>query len=210
MSFLLLVRHSETVLLNNVARTQWQLSDRGRTRLSVLVDRLRPYDPSAIVSSLESKALQTAEPVAQALSIPLWKSGGLHEQERDKTPIMKADSFHRAIQDLFRKPTELVYGSETAEHAYQRFTAALNRNLIQHYQSNSRSTPASDKSLCIVSHGTVISLLTARITGMNAFELWQKLSMPAIVCFSLPNMKLVDITWEVTSPEENQSGSPSS
>jgi broad specificity phosphatase PhoE len=148
------------------------------------------YAPAAIVASVEPKAVETARLVAATLGAPYETQEGLHEHERDNAGFLAAGAFEEAIQGLFARPDELVFGRETAGQAQIRFTEAVQRVLDRHLEGT----------VAVVAHGTVIALFVARHAGVEPFALWQKLGSPSFVVLALPDYKLVATMATVDTP----------
>ena len=181
---LILVKHAAPFIVPGTPPERWRLSDRGRESCAPLAAALRPLDPSVVVASEEPKALETAQAVAEQLSLPPAKAApGLHEHDRSNVPHMRSGEFISHVELFFRKPRELVLGKETADQAADRFEAAVNAVLEGHASGN----PA------IVSHGTVLALFIARHSDRNPFMLWRELGLPSFVVLSLPDLKLESV-----------------
>jgi broad specificity phosphatase PhoE len=80
---------------------------------------------------------------------------------------------HRLLQRFFDNPDELVFGEETASQALRRFSSAV-AAVIQR-------TSAGPGALCIVSHGTVMSLFAARHLNAAPYSIWAHLECPDYV-----------------------------
>ena len=98
--------------------------------------------------------------------------------------MLTREAFEARVRDLFARPSELVFGSETADQARRRYTMAVMRLVT--------STSAD---VVIVSHGTVITLFVAEAAGVNPFAFWQRLEMPSAVTLSLPDLKVESTTF---------------
>lgn len=184
MRHLILIRHSETQRVPGVNAHLWELSEEGRQRCAALADRLRAHNLRAIVSSEEPKALQTAQPVAAALAIPLHTAPGLHEHDRRNVPYLGDDAvFQATIRRLFAEPSVLIYGNETADQAHERFAGAVRSATAAH----------PDGDIAIVTHATVLTLFVSRLAGVEPFAFWSRLGMPAVVWLALPDYRLVDV-----------------
>ena len=79
---LILVRHAAPRVEPERPSAQWRLSDEGREACRVLAERLKAHRPTAVVSSVEPKAWETAALVAQRLGIPCSAAPDLHEHDR--------------------------------------------------------------------------------------------------------------------------------
>ena len=176
MNYLLLVRHSLPEIRLDVSPKEWDLSPVGRQRCEFLAKQLRAYAPAVVVTSAERKAVQTGTIVAQNLGIPVAASAGLHEHERDKVVDGNSENFETLLAHFFAQPSGLVFGSETAGQALQRFSGALTEVLNQYPSKN----------VVVVAHGTVITLWATALTGEDPLTFWKRLGMPSIVVFSRP------------------------
>lgn len=182
-ALLVLIRHSLPEIDPAVPAARWRLSREGRTRCYALADRLARYDLDAIVSSPEPKAIGTAEIVAHQLGLPFESVGGLQEHDRSDVVGLDRALFRDAIARLFAHPHQLVLGRETAEEARQRFATSVGGVLERHPNTN----------VAVVTHGTVLSLFVAGVTGLDAYSVWQRLGMPCYVVLSRPGLRLIEV-----------------
>ena len=179
---LILVRHSLPKIVPGRRAAQWSLGEEGRLRCGPLADRLRAYQPRVIVSSVEPKAVETAEIVAERLGKTFETAAGLHEHIRgNPTEFLDRADFEDAVAGIFDRPDELVMGQETGAQARDRFAKAAESVVESHQDGN----------VVIVAHGTVISLFVAEHTGVRPFELWKRLGLPSFVVLSLPELDLL-------------------
>lgn len=89
--------------------------------------------------------------------------------------------FRAAVEALFLRPDELIYGRETVNEALARFSAALDAAVA----------PYAGRSVAVVAHGTVIALSVARLWGMDAragYDLWARLGLPSLVVARAPGL----------------------
>jgi broad specificity phosphatase PhoE len=164
------VKHSLPEIMPDKPANQWQLGEEGRKRCVGLADVLATYRPDAIVSSLEPKAEETAELIAKVLGLANQTVEGLHEHQRDNELFDKSDvNFQDRIAHFFAHPDRLVYGRETADQAYLRFSKVVKDVLEEHHNNR----------VVIVTHGTVISLLLARTNQFEPFPFWKSLGLPS-------------------------------
>jgi len=179
--YLILVKHSvPEIQADNPANT-WHLSQEGKIRAQRLAEQLKSFEPDVILSSNEPKAKETAEILASQLQRDMHIIPELHEHDRSHVPYLSQDKFQLAIHDFFQKPDELVFGSETANEAYSRFYRAAHSILNEHR----------NKTVIIVTHGTVISLFVSRLTGSSDLELWHMLGLPSFVAMELGSNTLI-------------------
>lgn len=170
---------------------KWHLSPEGLRRCKWLAESLRVYFPKTIYHSPEVKARQTAEETARLLGCEPVCWQGLHEHVRPAGRFVDKAAHESRLRAYFEHPGELVFGSETADETFARFSAAVDA------LSASIDPPADN--LFMVSHATVISLFASRRCGVEAFSFWLQLKMPSYVVISWQENMLVDI---VTFPSE--------
>jgi broad specificity phosphatase PhoE len=164
-----LLRHGAPEIEAGVASIAWRLSDAGRAAARRTAERLRAFAVTAIVSSPEPKARETADFVAQASSCPVSELAALREHDRQTAGHLDRETFVRSVANLFEHPDERVFGEETAAQALRRFRDAISEILRAH--------PSGD--VVVVSHGTVIALFVADLTGENGVGLWRSMAMPS-------------------------------
>lgn len=181
---LVLVKHSDVDVIPGRPPRTWELSREGRRRALALADRLAVFRATRLVSSVEPKAVETAEIVAQRLGLPAITLPGLHEHERETAPFLGAEAFEAAIAWLFDEPHRAVFGEESADAAADRFTAAV-------------GALATDQNEIVVAHGTVIALYVSRLAGIDPYPLWQSLGLPSYVVLSRGARPQVEIVTSI-------------
>ena len=186
---LVLVKHSLVGVVPGRPPRTWELSDEGRRRAAMLAERLADFDAARIVSSVEPKAVETAEIVAQRLGVPSATATGLHEQLRETAPYLGREDFETAIAWLFDEPHKVVFGEESADRAADRFGAAVD--------AIAEEAAAGVRDAVVVAHGTVISLYVSRVAGIDPFPLWQSLGLPSYVVLSQGARRQVEIVTSV-------------
>lgn len=179
--YLILVKHSVPEIDRDRPANTWTLSDEGRLRAHRLVEELKSFGTELIFSSEQPKAKETAEIIAGGLKLETQIIPGLHEHDRSNVPYLSQDAFQASIRDFFQEPDQLVFGKETANQAYVRFYHAIHSILNENL----------NKTVVVVTHGTVISLFVARLTGSSDLELWSKLGLPAFVAMDLHSNTLI-------------------
>ena len=184
MNRLILIRHSETQPDSTAPSGEWRLSHKGRELCRPLADKLTPYKPTILISSYEPKAAETARLTAERLGLPSQIAAGLQEHDRSNVGFMPSgERFESFIRELFARPDELVFGTETANQAHDRFAAAVT-NLQAEYPG---------ETLGIVTHGTVMTLFVAQANEVEPFAFWKELSMPCFVVLDLPDKRILEI-----------------
>ena len=180
--YLILVKHSLPKIAENTPAREWKLSEEGQTRAHRLAERLNRYQPEVIVSSIEPKAKETAEIIAKTHNLKFHIVEGLHEHDRSKVSYVSQEKFQEAVREFFENPDMLVFGSETADQCYTRFHQAVHSALNTH----------GGKTIVIVTHGTAISLLVSRLTGISDLFLWNELSLPSFLVLDMRSTTLIE------------------
>lgn len=180
MSRLILVRHSTPAVDPSLPRAEWPLSEDGVAHAAGLAEEIRLLRPAAIFTSPERKAYQTAELIVRALGIgPAHTVGDLREHDDGGAPFADDVTFRRAISDFFARPSERVFGAESAHEAHARFAAAI--AALPRSQDGSSDV--------VVSHGRVLSLFMAHQRGVDAYEFWRKLTTPWFTVLDLTGLR---------------------
>jgi broad specificity phosphatase PhoE len=179
--YLVLVKHSVPEIQESLPAHQWKLSADGRVRAERLADHLQRFQPAVIISSKEPKAIETAEIVARKYSLEPRATHDLHEHDRSNIPFLSQEQFQDSVREFFQRPTELVFGRETADQAHARFYRAVHSILNENMS----------KTVVIVAHGTVIALFVSRLTGSSDFELWKMLGLPSFIALDLDSSTLI-------------------
>jgi len=179
--YLILVKHSLPEIGEDLPASEWKLSQEGRLRAHKLAELLEAFHPEGIVSSPESKAKETAEMISKKLQIEIRVVQDLHEHDRSNVPYLSQAAFQTSIREFFQKPGELVLGRETANQAHARFYQALH-GILNEYRN---------KTVVVVTHGTVISLFVPRLTGSPDFELWNRIGLPSYIAIDLQSNTLI-------------------
>lgn len=187
---LVLVKHSMPDVDPSKPASTWRLGNVGRHRAGVLATKLSFLSPDLIWSSREPKAVETAGIVAKTFDVPVGLADGLEEHHRDDTPYLPQREFESVVETFFNRPDQLVFGSETAEQACERFTASI-ESVVKTGQ----------KDIVVVTHGTVISLFAASVAKVHSMSLWRRLGLPSCVVLTLPSLEIQKTVWSVTMPE---------
>lgn len=181
MNHLILVKHAHPEIIPDVSAKEWRLSPTGQVRSKVLAETLAPFLPDLIFSSLEPKAIETAQIAAAQLDKPYKSCTGLHEPDRTGVGFMDREPFETAVKNFFEQPDKLVFGNETANQALERFSKAV--------KAIERDYP--DKNIVVVAHGTVITLFVNQFNQIEPFSFWEKLDLPSFVVLSPGEHKLI-------------------
>lgn len=111
----------------------WGLSDVGHARARDFARSALMADTTQIISSGETKAIETAQPIAAALGIGLEVREAMHENDRSATGYLPPPEFEAVANEFFAQPSASVRGWERAIDAQARIVreveAVLERNI---------------------------------------------------------------------------------
>jgi len=135
---------------------KWSLSPLGLARVTALADSAALNGTKTVVSSTETKAIETATPLAAALDCDVISRGDMHENDRSATGYLPSDAFEAAADQFFAHPTVSYRGWETAKAAQTRIVSAFHDALA--------SVPPGD--VLFVGHGAVGTLLYCHLAQL--------------------------------------------
>ncbi|MHB2166593.1 histidine phosphatase family protein [Alsobacter sp. R-9] len=150
------VSHPQVKIDPAVPVPKWSLSDAGRARLVAVADRAWVRGLAAVVSSDETKAIETAELLATSSRAPVSVRDGLHENDRSATGFLPPPEFERMADAFFARPLESVRGWERAADAQARVLRGVREALAE--------APAGD--VAFSGHGGVGTLLYCALAGL--------------------------------------------
>ncbi len=148
--------HPQVTIDPDVPVPQWSLNDIGAGRVQALVARGALAGTTRIVSSDETKALETAQPLADSLGIALVVRPDMHENDRSATGFLPGEVFEAMADAFFAKPDVSTRGWETSRTAQTRVVAAFYACLKE---------PTKGDTL-FVGHGAVGTLLYCALANL--------------------------------------------
>ena len=150
----LYISHPQVEMDPNIPVPQWSLSARGRERTKGFAEAVLVKGLKRIVSSDETKALETAAILGEMLGIAPEVAEGMGEIDRSVPGYVPPDRFEELANLCFAKPTESAEGWERAVDAQARIVKALDRVLAEH----DPNVP-----VAFVGHGGVGTLLKSHL-----------------------------------------------
>lgn len=157
MTFGLYITHPQVAIDPNVPVPRWGLSAIGRQRAELAAALPWARSLGRIVSSDETKAIETAEILAKASGVTIEIVEHMHENDRSATGFLPPPEFEAAADWFFAHPTESFKGWERAGDAQARIVAAADAILVDH----DPSVP-----IAFVGHGGVGTLLKCHLRAM--------------------------------------------
>ena len=156
MACVIYLSHPQVRIDKYVAVPKWSLSELGMRRAIEASSLAWTKSIDQIISSNETKALETAQCFARALSLDYFVSENTGENDRSSTGFLPPDQFERAADCFMNKPDESFQGWERAIDAQARIVASVDTAL--------KAYPKAELVL-IVGHGGVGTLLKCHLAN---------------------------------------------
>ena len=150
------VTHPEVVIDPVVPVPSWQLSKKGVSRMQLMLRQPWINQITAIYSSQETKALESAAILAAHRGMGFFQETRLGEIDRSSTGYLPSEEFERVLNKFFECPDDSIFDWESASDAQTRIINAVNNILAEE---------ASADSIAIISHGGVGTLLLCFLAG---------------------------------------------
>jgi broad specificity phosphatase PhoE len=148
--------HPQVLIDPAISIREWSLSDLGQRRVAALANSNALHGTTVVVSSAETKAIETARPLAQALGCDLHIRERTHENDRSATGFLPPKEFEAVADQFFAHPETSIRGWETATAAQIRIVEDVRRVLDVH----------TDGDVLFVGHGGVGTLLLCHLSGV--------------------------------------------
>lgn len=155
MSDLIFITHPEVVVDPQTSVEEWRLSAVGVQRMRGFSCSLIPSKVRKIWSSRETKAVEAAGILGDALGLGFGVSNDLGENDRSATGFLPPAEFEDMANAFFATPETSVRGWERAIDAQSRIRDAVIGIVADH----------TDGDLAIVAHGAVGTLLFCALSG---------------------------------------------
>ncbi|MGQ8629954.1 histidine phosphatase family protein [Agrobacterium sp. DKPNP3] len=154
--YALYITHPQVKIDAAVPVPEWELSEKGAERARQ-ASRL-PWAKSLrrIVSSAETKAIETARILAETSGATIEIISVMHENDRSATGFLPPTEFEKAADWFFAHPEESYQGWERAIDAQARIVGAVRAVLDRH---------DGQQPIAFVGHGGVGTLLKCHIEG---------------------------------------------
>jgi broad specificity phosphatase PhoE len=148
--------HPQVEIDPAVAVPDWGLSAAGRERVRALVDAGWLVGTTAVISSGERKAIETAAPIAAALGVEMEIREAMHENDRSATGFLPPSEFETTANAFFAQPTASIRGWERAIDAQAR--------IVREVECVLSREAAGD--VLFVGHGAAGTLLFCHVAGI--------------------------------------------
>ena len=158
---LYLVRHCQT----SGQAPEAPLTEEGLAQAERLADFLAPLGPDRIVSSPYRRAVQSAEPLAARLGLPIE----IDERLRERLLTTAPGDWHEQYRRSFDEVDAVLEGGESTRAALARAAAAIEAIL---------AAPA--RATVVVSHGNLSTLILRHFDGRAGFDEWRAMTNPDV------------------------------
>ncbi len=135
---------------------QWGLSEIGRSRTRAICKAASLGRSKSIISSGETKAIETAEIIANGLKLEVIVRRRTHENDRSSTGYLHGLEFENAANEFFAHPTLSFRGWERAIDAQARIVK----------EAELVFASWKDGDILMVGHGGVGTLLYCHFAGL--------------------------------------------
>ncbi|MBP2622064.1 histidine phosphatase family protein [Streptococcus panodentis] len=145
------------------------LSETGRAALDQL-DFLTEKPITAVYSSPYQRAIQTIEPLAQKLNLPIQIDERLVERKLSSQMITDQE-FESCLKQLWSQPDFALAGGESNLAAQKRALGFLQELEAKHHQEH----------IVLSSHGNLICILLQYFDPQIDYYFWRRLAMPDVL-----------------------------
>ena len=151
------VSHPQVKIDPSIAVDKWALSEFGRGRAKVLAGAVGLLDTRCILSSDETKALDTAHILGDILGNQPEVVAGTHENNRSATGFLPNVEFEEAANQFFAHPLKSYRGWETADAAQERIVSNIFLAIMKYGDTGD---------ILCVGHGAVGTLLFCHLANL--------------------------------------------
>ena len=165
------LRHAETIKDPNVHPKEWGLTPDALNKIQEYLKKKFFGQVTRIVSSGENKAYSTGVPIANEMGLEITQMPEFSEIGRSGKFLTDDEFLVQKRRQLTELDTE-VDGGESGRNALERFKGGIAKLEAEH----------EGETFLIISHGTVLTLYFAELTGKwtRIFDRWKRLPFCAI------------------------------
>ena len=171
---ILLIRHSESAPVNNLAEADWPLSPIGHRQAASLADELINAGIVGVISSPYIRAMDTVQPLADHLGYPIVLLNELRER---KLCDDIRDDWHDLIKKAWSDFNFALPNCESGFDCQQRIQKCLKDLAVQY----------AGETIAVCSHGNAIGLFLNYIDPSFGFAKWKNMKNPDIFCIDWRN-----------------------
>lgn len=143
------------------------LSQAGRQQSERVADLLEGHDVAAIISSPYTRAIQTVQPLADRLRMPVEIDPDLRERRLSSRPL---EDFKASLEATWRDFDLVHPGGESSAAAQIRVARAIRRT----------AALGGSRDIVIATHGNALSLFLRTLDARVDFAFWNGMSLPDV------------------------------
>lgn len=151
------ITHPQVQIDPDVPVPEWGLSDVGIRRAVEFANLTDLKQTKIIISSAESKAVETAEVISSRINVPIEIYVKTHENDRSATGFLNPEEFETVADQFFKLPMQSVRGWERAVDVQNRIGTETIQILKKHTEGD----------ILMVGHGAVGTLLYCHLSGLE-------------------------------------------
>lgn len=187
-----LVRHGHVIWTVDEDRV---LSPEGRAGAERVATLLAGEPIRAVYASTMRRAIQTVEPLARSLGLPVTALDALRERTLSGEPV---DDHGAAVAWCWANPDAALPGGESNHAARRRGVAAITELVGRHR----------GEVIVVGSHGNLLALVLQHWFTSVDHAFWSRLTMPDIYTLTLPDEGPPQLArrWDAGSPVVPPSG----
>jgi 2,3-bisphosphoglycerate-dependent phosphoglycerate mutase len=175
---LYLVRHAESAPDFSIAESAWPLSAAGRVQATTIAGHAAVFGASRLVSSPYRRAVETLEPTARALALPIETQDDLRERHLRDGYVENWDAM---LRELWRDLDAHLPNCESGTQCRRRVAQCLG-GLASTYRGDT---------LVACSHGNAIALFLSTIDPAVGYDAWKRMHTPDVF-----RVRLRDDRWQ--------------
>ena len=156
--------HPQVTIDPQLAVPLWSLNKTGRERVALLARSGALAGTRHVICSGETKAVETATPLANALGCNLVVREAMHENDRSSTGYLPREEFESVADQFFARPDESARGWETAICAQTRIVSEV-RDCLRH---------CDDSDVLLVDRGGVGTLFFCNLSNVPISRTFDK------------------------------------
>lgn len=172
------VRHAHSVYTPD--ERQRPLSEKGRKDAEKVKDALRDEAIGRVLSSPYKRAIETVEPLADLMGVPIEWVEGFRERQLSGGPV---EDFEAAIERVWADEAFAFDGGESNQAAKKRGVAAV-LEILERYPG---------ERIAIGTHGNLMVLVMNQFDRRYGLEFWRELAMPDIYCLIFKGTELLGV-----------------
>ncbi|MGH1493419.1 MAG: histidine phosphatase family protein [Acidimicrobiales bacterium] len=166
MTMLRFITHPNVEIDPLVPVPRWSLNEQGRRKAEAMLRQPWVDAIGRVVSSDETKALETAQVLADHLQLSVEVRPDLAEIDRSSTGFIPTEQHERLADLLFAKPDRSADGWERAVDAQRRVVDAVSDLLSERGADAGSGSGSGSTDLAVVGHGAVGTLLFCHLAGL--------------------------------------------